>query len=376
MFKKHPFFAKNPIDRFLIQFSEFSRFFTQYSKELICTSSAEFEKNKNIFVRLFMIKRGRYTRPFLHFATIAAIILGIIISPFIAGTYPVFSEESEELPETPEEVEKQSIIVGENVFSTDISQKPRNEIIIYAVQNGDTLSSISKKFGISEDSIRWQNDITGDFISVGTELDIIPVTGLAHKVSQGDTVYTIAEKYDTNPQKIVDFPFNDFANPETFSLVSGQTIIVPDGIKPSEQPTYVRPRPVYIAQAPTSVSSGGFAWPLRGGLSQYYSWYHPGIDIMSDVGVGIVAARSGTVSNVITGVWDGGYGNNIYIDSGDGIVTHYAHLGGVNVSVGQRVTAGSSVIGGVGLTGRTTGPHLHFEVIQNGALQNPLNYLP
>ena len=376
MFKKHPFFAKNPIDRFLIQFSEFSRFFTQYSKELICTSSAEFEKNKNIFVRLFMIKRGRYTRPFLHFATIAAIILGIIISPFIAGTYPVFSEESEELPETPEEVEKQSIIVGENVFSTDISQKPRNEIIIYAVQNGDTLSSISKKFGISEDSIRWQNDITGDFISVGTELDIIPVTGLAHKVSQGDTVYTIAEKYDTNPQKIVDFPFNDFANPETFSLVSAQTIIVPDGIKPSEQPTYVRPRPVYIAQAPTSVSSGGFAWPLRGGLSQYYSWYHPGIDIMSDVGVGIVAARSGTVSNVITGVWDGGYGNNIYIDSGDGIVTHYAHLGGVNVSVGQRVTAGSSVIGGVGLTGRTTGPHLHFEVIQNGALQNPLNYLP
>ena len=376
MFKKHPFFAKNPIDRFLIQFSEFSRFFTQYSKELICTSSAEFEKNKNIFVRLFMIKRGRYTRPFLHFATIAAIILGIIISPFIAGTYPVFSEESEELPETPEEVEKQPIIVGENVFSTDISQKPRSEIITYAVQNGDTLSSISKKFGISEDSIRWQNDITGDFISVGTELDIIPVTGLAHKVSQGDTVYTIAEKYDTNPQKIVDFPFNDFANPETFSLVSGQTIIVPDGIKPSEQPTYVRPRPVYIAQAPTSVSSGGFAWPLRGGLSQYYSWYHPGIDIMSDVGVGIVAARSGTVSNVITGVWDGGYGNNVYIDSGDGIVTHYAHLGGVNVSVGQRVTAGSSVIGGVGLTGRTTGPHLHFEVIQNGALQNPLNYLP
>jgi len=375
MFKKHPFLAKNPIDRFLIQFSEFSKFFSGYIKDMIVVFSTRFEKNKNLLVRFFMMKRGRYARPFLHFMTMGVILIGIMISPLIASSYPVFSQDSEEFPLSSEESAKQSIIVGENVFSTDISQKPRDEIIKYTVQKGDTISTIGKKFGVSEDTIRWQNNITGDFLSVGDTLEIIPVTGVAHKVGSGDTVYTIAKKYDTNPQKIVDFTFNDFANPETFSLVTGQTLIVPDGVPPKEQPTYVRPRPVFIAQDPSSVSSAGFSWPLRGGFSQYYSWYHPGIDIMADIGTGIVAARSGTVTNVITGVWDGGYGNNVYIDSGDGIVTHYAHMGGVYVSPGQSVTAGSTVIGSVGLTGRTTGPHLHFEVIQNGARVNPLNYL-
>jgi len=375
MSKKHHFLAKNPLDKFLIQFSEFSRFFSSYVKDMIVTFSVHFEKYKNILVKFFTIKRGKYSRPFLHFVTIAAILIIIIISPFIAGTYPVFSEESIELPSDPEEAEKQSIIVGDNVFSTDISQKPRDEIINYTVQKGDTLTTIGKKFGISDDTIRWQNNISGDFISVGNELEIIAVTGISHKVSPGDTVYTIAKKYDTNPQQIVDFTFNDFANPETFSLVSGQTLIVPDGIKPSEQPTYIRPRPTFIAQGPSAVSSAGLAWPLRGGISQYASWYHNAIDITAPLGTGIVAANSGTVTNVITGVWDGGYGNNVYIDSGNGIVTHYAHLGGVNVSTGQQVTAGKSIIGSVGLSGRTTGGHLHFEVIQNGVLVNPLSYL-
>lgn len=321
-----------------------------------------------------MMKRGRYNRPFLHLATMGVLGVGIIFSPLIAGTYPVFSQSNAAGTDSNGAPAKQSIIVGDNVFSTSISQKPRDKVINYEIQRGDTLSSISNKFGISVDSIKWENDLSGDYLTVGDTLRILPVTGIAHKVLPGETVYTIAKKYDTNPQKIVDFPFNDFANPETFSLTTGQTLIVPDGIKPEEQATYVRPKPVFVVTS-TSVSSAGLAWPIQGGISQYYSWYHPGIDITDPVGTPIVAATSGVVSGVSTGTWDGGYGNNVYIDNGNGVRTHYAHMSEVYVGVGQSVAGGKTVIGTVGMTGRTTGPHVHFEVYQGGAAVNPMGYL-
>jgi len=303
------------------------------------------------------------------------IIVGVLFSPVFANTYPVFSEQSGVNPEVETPQLQQSITVGDDIFQTDISQKPRDKVIAYTVQKGETLSSIARKFGVSVETVKWQNDLTGDSITVGDSLEILPVTGIAHKVSSGETVYSIAKRYDTNPQKIVDFPFNDFANPETFSLVSGQILIVPDGVPPPIQPTYTRPKPVFIAQGPGAVSSAGFAWPLRGGLSQYFSWYHPGIDITNPVGTPIVAATNGVVSRTSSGTWDGGYGNSVYIDMGDGHTTHYAHMGDIYVSPGQSIVAGRTVIGTVGLTGRTTGAHLHFEVSQNGVLVNPLGFL-
>ena len=287
------------------------------------------------------MKRGRYNRPFLHFAALLVLTLGVISAPFLASTYPVFSQNSN-TSTIASPITNQSILVGENVFQTNISQKPRDKIVTYTVQKGDTLSTIAEKFGISTDTIKWQNNLTSDTLNVGDSLDILPVTGIAHKVTRGETVYTIAKKYDTNPQSIVDFPFNDFANPETFTLVEGQMLMVPDGIKPSEVPTYVRPRQIFVA-GPTSVSSAGFAWPLRGGLSQYFSWYHPGIDIMADVGTPIVSATSGTVSSISSGTWDGGYGNSVYIDMGDGHRTHYAHMAEIYVSPGQNVSGGTSI---------------------------------
>jgi len=81
------------------------------------------------------------------------------------------------------------------------------------------------------------------------------------------------------------------------------------------------------------------------------------------------------VSGVNTGTWDGGYGTSVWIDNGQGFSSHYAHLGGVNVGVGDSVAAGKTVIGWIGMTGRTTGPHVHFEISKNGALVNPLSYL-
>lgn len=320
------------------------------------------------------MKRGRYNRPFLHLSTVGVLALGVIIAPFLASTYPVFSAQESISSEISSPSSEQSIVVGEDVFKTEISQKPRDKVIEYTVQRGDTVSTIASKFGISQDTVRWANDLRNDNIEVGDTLKILPVTGIAYKVLQGDSVYTIAKKFDTNAQQIVDFPFNDFANPETFSLVEGQILIVPDGIKPSEQPTYIK-RQVYIAQGPVSISSAGFTWPLRGGISQFSSWYHTAIDITDPVGTPIVAAQNGTVIKSLVGTWDGGYGTNVAIDDGNGNQTLYAHMSGVNVGVGDSVVAGKTVIGWVGMTGRTTGPHLHFEVRRGGVLVNPLAYI-
>lgn len=369
MNKRRLFVWKLQLAKFFASFSEFSFFFFSYLHKKILGVSFFFETNKNYLVRLFMAKRGRYNRPFLHLTTFGVLALGVLIAPFLASTYPVFSQTGT----NEQKLESSSITVGDNVFSTSVSQKPRDKTIDYTVQKGDTISEIARQFGVSENTIRWENNITGDDITVGDTLRILPVTGMSYKVKSGDTVYSIAKKLDTDPQKIVDFPFNDFANPETFSLVEGQMLIVPDAIKPSEQP-YIQ-RQVFIAKGPVSVSSAGFTWPLHGIITQFASWYHMALDIAAPLGSPIVSAENGTVAEVSIGSWNWGYGTDVTVDNGGGYRTHYAHMSGVNVSVGDTVSAGRTVVGWVGLTGRTTGPHLHFEVSRNGVLVNPLNVL-
>ena len=363
-----------PAQKFISAFPEFLSFLSHYLKERLVSSSVIFETYKNILVKLFMIKRGRYSRPFLHLATMGVLTIGVIAAPFLASTYPVFSQNSSVSAKI-NSPSNSSIAVGEDVFGTQVSQKPRDKAITYTVQKGDTVSTIAQKFGISADTIRWVNNLSNDDINVGDSLQILPVTGISYKVQSGDTVYSIAKKLATDPQKIVDFPFNDFANPETFSLVSGQMLIVPDGVKPSEQP-FIRPQ-VYIAQgaSSTSFSSAGFTWPVHGIISQFASWYHEALDLAAPYGTPIVAAKSGVVTEANTGGWNYGYGNDVVIDNGGGYSSLYGHMEAVNVSPGQQVVGGSTVIGWIGMTGRTTGPHVHFEVRQNGVTVNPLPYL-
>lgn len=367
--------AKKVYRRYLANVADFSLFFFHYLQRKVMNSSVAFEKYKNRLVRLFLTKRGRYNRPFLHFATMSVLGLGVLIGPFLADTYPVFSSNTSTV--LANQSQAQSVLVGEDVFETTVSDKPRDKVLTYSVQKGDTLSTIAKKFQISEDTIRWANDLTSDSLSVGDELKILPVSGIAHKVEKGDTVYTIAKKYDTEAQKIVDFPFNDFANPETFALVAGQILIVPDGIKPSELPSRRSETPRVFVSQPVPIAGGTFVFPLPAntGISQYASWYHMALDITAPFGTPIYAAQNGTVTRVSTGTYDTGYGNNVWISNGNGLETHYAHMNTVNVSAGQSVSAGSTVVGYVGLTGRTTGPHLHFEVRQNGTLVDPMTYL-
>jgi murein DD-endopeptidase MepM/ murein hydrolase activator NlpD len=352
-------------------FSKFCKFFFLYLKKKVIILSVAFESYKNNLVKLFTMKRGRYNRPFMHIAAMGFLGIGVIISPFLADTYPVFEGQQNNLAASSPS-SKESIIVNSDVFQTIKSTRPRDKILDYTVERGDTLSTIAQKFDISVETLRWANGLSGDSITVGDSLKILPVTGVSYKVAKGDSVYSIAKKLDTDPQKIVDFPFNDFANAETFSLVEGQMLIVPDGVKPAEQPTYRRQ--VYIASGPVTFSGLGFTWPVHGVISQFASWYHMALDIAANYGTPVASAQNGVVTGVNVGTWDSGYGTNVYVTSGD-VTTHYSHFSGVNVSVGQQVNAGSTVLGWIGMTGRTTGPHVHFEVRKGGVLVNPLPYL-
>jgi murein DD-endopeptidase MepM/ murein hydrolase activator NlpD len=130
--------------------------------------------------------------------------------------------------------------------------------------------------------------------------------------------------------------------------------------------------------AGAGVATGNMVWPSRGVITTYFGqgiWYgvHAGLDIASGCGTPILAADGGTV---VMAAWDGGYGNSVLLDHGNGIRTRYAHFRApAPVGVGARVNKGQ-VIGYEGTTGNSTGCHLHFEVIQGGGVRNPLNYLP
>ena len=353
----------------------FLAFFWSYLTHHILSFIHISEGSKNILVHFFQMKRGRYSRPFLHFATILVIGLGVMVTPLLADTFPLFASNASALDKVPSSNSgEQSIAVDTNVFQTQISSQLRSSIIDYTVERGDTLSTIAQKFGISENTIRWENNLTDDSLTVGDSLKILPVSGIAHKVQSGDTVYSIAKKYATDAQKIVDFPFNDFANPETFTLVVGQILIVPDGIQPAAQPTYVAP--VYVqVPAYAGAQSGGWIWPLQGLITQYFTLYHTGLDIAGPAGTPIYAAKAGTIMEASCG-WNYGYGCHVLMDNGGGYSTMYAHMvQQPSVSVGQTVAQGQ-LIGYRGSTGRSTGNHTHFEIRIGGHVVNPLPYLP
>jgi len=328
-----------------------------------------FENGKNVFVTGLYKKRGKYAKRFVHSGMAGLAAFGMIIAPVVAQEFPGKSVDPWNTP-SPSSVLSAS--TEEQDTTTLISDKLRDKILEYEVKEGDTVSSIADKFGISTDTMRWQNNLTKDTIKVGRILEILPVTGISHKVQKGDTVYSMAKKYDASPQSIVDFPYNSFVNDETFELAVGQMIIVPDGVKPAEKAVAPRIRQL-TPDAGTVVASGVFVWPASGSISQTFSWYHPGDDIANKSGPDILAADSGRV--VVAGWVDNfGYGNRVIIDHGNGYRTLYAHMAKVYVTPGQMVKRGDP-IGKMGSTGRSTGTHLHFEVSLNGVRLNPLSVL-
>lgn len=360
----------------IISFLEELKFFAselaQYLIRNLHLSFLRFEEGKGVFVTALYRQRGKLARRLMHSGMAGLAALGMMIAPVIAQEFPGRSVDPWDIPTSTSVL---SATTEDPETTTLVSDKVRDKIIQYTVQEGDTVSTIAEKFGISEDTIRWQNNLKSkDSIKVGQNLEILPVTGISHKVSKGDTVYSISKRYDTSAQAIVDFPYNSFVNDETFELAIGQVVIVPDGVKPADilWSPIARVRQI-TPDAGTVVASGAFVWPTGGTITQRFAWYHKGIDIANKGGPGVLAADSGKV--IVAGWVDGyGYGNRVIIDHGNGYRTLYAHLSQVYVVPGQTVARGNS-IGKMGSTGRSTGVHLHFEVIQGGNYLNPLNVL-
>ena len=265
---------------------------------------------------------------------------------------------------------------GEDVADTLISNLSKGEITEYRVEEGDTVSSIARKFGVSIDTIVWENNLKSvDAIKPKQILRILPVTGMRYKVVRGETIYSIAKKFQVDAQNIIDYPFNTFTNDETFALSAGQELIIPDGIKPKE---VIIDTQRYIARTvapiPGVKGEGNFMWPTSGRITQKFYWYHQAVDIANQSSPDVVASQGGTV---VTSGWNGGgYGNFVIIDHGNGYKTLYAHLlnNSIVVSAGQRVTQGQK-IGRMGSTGRSTGTHLHLEVIGPRGKVDPLTVL-
>lgn len=349
---------------FLAYFNFFKEVFTDFFWRL--------ESIKNFLSSLLYRKRGRWAKPFAHFFLAMFIFLGITLSPRIEQA--LRDEDVQWTTYSPSSAYATYSQEGRSVTTIE-SPHQRGDIITYTIREGDTVSTIAEKFGVSIDTVIWANNISSvTEIKSGQQLKIPPVTGIVYEVQRGETVYSIAEKHEANPQAIVDFPFNSFANDETFALAVGQTLIIPDGVKPKARPAApARPQPVYTAQADVQTGgAGNFIWPTSGRITQRYVWYHRGVDIANSASPAVVAAAPGRVSAVIYSRY--GYGNHVVVDHGDGYQTLYAHLSRMYVQVNQQVSSGQA-LGQMGSTGRSTGIHLHFEVIRNGVKIDPLSVL-
>lgn len=238
----------------------------------------------------------------------------------------------------------------------EVARPGHDQISIYVVREGDTLSQIAELFNVSTNTIVWANDLRrGNVIRPGETLAILPVSGVRHTVTKGDTLASIVKKYNGKIEEVLEF--NGIT--ENAALVLGTTITIPYGTIPQA-----------IASVSTSAiasGSGGpslagyFLRPIVGGRKSQGIHGYNGIDLAAPVGTSALASASGEVIISRTFGYNGGYGQYIVIRHGNGTQTLYAHLSENFVFAGARVVQGQ-VIGAVGNTGRSTGPHLHFEI--------------
>lgn len=248
------------------------------------------------------------------------------------------------------------------VSTEDIVYPTNDTISVYEVKKGDSLATVAKLFGVSKNTIMWANDLKTQNIAPGDTLVILPMTGIKHTVKRGDSLASIAKKYKADANDIA--KFNGLSVEDDLTI--GDTVLVPEGeltvtttVKSKTGKIIVTGK--LLDTYSYSTSDGFLIRPIVGGRKTQGLHGHNGIDLGAPVGTPVLASATGRVILAKSGGYNGGYGSMIILAHEGGIQTVYAHLSQVNVVAGQSVSQGQ-MIGRLGNTGRSTGPHLHFEV--------------
>ncbi len=231
------------------------------------------------------------------------------------------------------------------------------DLEIYVVRSGDTVAIVADLFGVSQDTILSANDLTkGAKLKTGDILLILPFSGVEHTVAKGETLKGIATKYKVALEDILSA--NDLEADST--LVTGEKLMIPGANMINE----TKPKPGTSLAGTSKVPSvaGYFINPVPGSVkSRGVKPGHKGVDFAAPTGTKILAAASGTVLISRNG-YNGGFGNYVVIQHSNGVKTLYGHMSKLGTTPGAKVSQGE-IIGYVGNTGRSTGPHTHFEVI-------------
>ena len=231
----------------------------------------------------------------------------------------------------------------------------------YTVRDGDTLTGIANRYGVSALTVWWANHMTSkDSLKTGEDLVIPPVNGLVITVQAGDTLESLAAANKISPEDII--AMNQLTDT---NLIVGQVLVLP-GAKGAPMPTATpAPAPRQVGGGGTGPAprvTGSWAWPVVGGgnyISQYFHYGHYGIDIAADYGAPIVAPVAGRV--IFAGWKSNGGGYQVWLQLSNGLYTTEYHMSAVTVATGQDVAKGQRV-GKIGMTGWASGTHVMFEV--------------
>ncbi|OQX50863.1 hypothetical protein B5M47_02890 [candidate division CPR3 bacterium 4484_211] len=337
-----------------------------------------FSSTEAALVGFLMRRRNRWLVDKLNFTPVVGVVASLVL--FAPGLEVFSAQEAVEKILSADDavvVETHDILVQNNITVTTAGKgQIRAEIINYTVRPGDTLYEIGRRFNVTVESLAYINNIGNqNYLSPGDSIKIPPVSGIIHRVRPGETVSSVARKWGVSPQVVVDANWLD----EPYLLSVGQELVVPQSSIPTRLASSLPGSSVSGGAATADsglqlvpVSAGGtgsLGMPAVGTLTQYFSWWHPAIDVANRCGTPIVAADSGTI--IFASWWVGGGGNSVMIDHGNGYVTKYAHLSGFARRSGT-VSKGE-VIGYMGATGRAYGCHVHFVVERNGRAVNPLS---
>jgi len=240
----------------------------------------------------------------------------------------------------------------------DVALHKSDQISLYVVRDGDTISDIAKVFGVSANTIRWANELkSGSIISPGQILVILPVTGIQYTVKKGDTIGGIAKKFGGDSAEIISF--NGLSL--TSALEAGSTLVIPNGEATEPARSLAQNSPSRTSRVSGPLYAGYYIRPISGGIRTQGIHGYNGVDLANSCESPIMAAAGGDVIISKSQGWNSGYGQYVAISHPNGTQTLYAHMSLILVAPGFHVVQGQ-VIGYVGSTGLSTGCHVHFEV--------------